>query len=88
MPGSLIACHFRCPFFVGDCPWVYLGHPVPEGYQYGDLGVQVGGVSRIATIKYGLEYRGTALARTTAAINYRPVLSSERALQNNKSRTV
>jgi hypothetical protein len=27
---------------------------------------------------------GTALVRTAAAVNYRPVLSSERALQNNK----
>jgi hypothetical protein len=32
---------------------------------------------------------GTALARTSSSsINYRPVLSSERALQNNKPATV
>jgi hypothetical protein len=58
------------------------------GYKYGDLTVQVGRVSRIGTIKYGLEYRGTALASTAATVNYIPVLSSESALQNNKPATV
>jgi hypothetical protein len=38
-----------------QCPGVYLGHPVPGGYKYGDLALQVGGVSRIGTIIYGLE---------------------------------
>jgi hypothetical protein len=33
--------------------------PVPGGYKYGDLVLQVGGVSIIGTIKYGLESRGT-----------------------------
>jgi hypothetical protein len=42
-----------------QCPGVYLGHPVPGGYKYGDLALQVGGVSRIGPIKYGLESRGT-----------------------------
>jgi hypothetical protein len=65
-------------------PGVYLGHPVPGGYKYGDLALQVGGVSGIGTIKYGLEFCGTALARNEVIVNYRPVLSSERALQNNK----
>jgi hypothetical protein len=41
---------------------VLLGHPVPGGYNYGDLALQVGGVSRIETIKYDLESHGTALA--------------------------
>jgi hypothetical protein len=36
-----------------------------RGYKYGDLALQVRGVSRIGTIKYGLESRGTALARTS-----------------------
>jgi hypothetical protein len=67
---------------------VYLGHLVPGGYKYGYLTLQVGGVSRIGTIKYGLEFRGTALARPAITVNYRPVLSSERALQNNKPATV
>jgi hypothetical protein len=49
---------------------------------------QVGGVSIIGTIEYGLEFRGTALAKPAAPVNYRPVLSSERALQNNKPATV
>jgi hypothetical protein len=36
-----------------------MGHLVPGGYKYGDLSLQVGAVSRIGTIKYGLEFRGT-----------------------------
>jgi hypothetical protein len=43
-----------------QCPGVYLGHPVPGGYKYGDLALQVGGVSRIGTIKYGLVPRDCA----------------------------
>jgi hypothetical protein len=35
-------------------PGVYVGHPIPGGYKYGDLALQVGGVSRIGTIIYGL----------------------------------
>jgi hypothetical protein len=45
---------------------VYLGHPVPRRYKYGDLALQVGEVSRIGTIKYGLESSGTVLARTSS----------------------
>jgi hypothetical protein len=65
---------------------VYLGHPVSGGYKYGDLSLQVRGVSRIETIKYGLESRGTQTReglrwrRPAAAVNYRPVLSSENDL--------
>jgi hypothetical protein len=56
-------------------PGVYLGHPVPGGYKYGDLALQVGGVSRIGTIKYGRESRGTALSRNIVeTVNYRPLL--------------
>jgi hypothetical protein len=49
-----------------QCSGVYLGHPVPGGYKYGDLAPQVGGISRTGTIKYCLESRGTALARTSS----------------------
>jgi hypothetical protein len=28
-----------------QCLGVYLGHPVPGGYKYGDRALQVGGVS-------------------------------------------
>jgi hypothetical protein len=42
------------------------GNPMPGGYKYGDLALQVGGFSRIGTIKYGLDSRGTALARTSS----------------------
>jgi hypothetical protein len=76
-----------------QCLRVYLGHPVPGGYKYGDLALQVGGVPRIGAIKYGLESRSTQtrtglLWRGPAAkVNYRPVVSSERALQGNKPTT-
>jgi hypothetical protein len=49
-----------------------MGHPVPGGYKYGDMALQVGGVSRIGTITYGLgsprdsDPSGTALARTSS----------------------
>jgi hypothetical protein len=39
---------------VTECPGIYLGPRVPKGYKYGDLALQVGGVSRIGTIKNGL----------------------------------
>jgi hypothetical protein len=63
-----------------------MGHHVPEGYKYGNLAFQVGRVSRIRTIKYGLESRRTHTRaglrwRGPAAIlqvNYRPIFSSER----------
>jgi hypothetical protein len=45
---------------------VCLGHPVSGGYKYGDLALQVGRVSKIGIIKYGLEYRGTALAMASS----------------------
>jgi hypothetical protein len=28
-----------------QCSGVYLGHPAPGGYKYGDLALQVGGVT-------------------------------------------
>jgi hypothetical protein len=28
-----------------QCLGLYLGHPVPGGYRYGDLALQVGGIS-------------------------------------------
>jgi hypothetical protein len=70
-------------------------HPVLGGYKYGDLALQVGGVSD-ETVKYGREFCGyfgprvTALARprSNCTVNYRPVLSSERALQNNEHTAV
>jgi hypothetical protein len=65
-----------------------------EGFKYGDLALQVGGVPRIKTIEYGLESRGTKTwaglrwRGPAATVNYRPVLSSERVLQNNKPASV
>jgi hypothetical protein len=38
--------------------WRYCS-PVPGGYKYGDLALQVEGDSRIGTIKYRLEPHGT-----------------------------
>jgi hypothetical protein len=43
-----------------------MDHLVPGGYKYWDLAFQVGGISRIGTIKYGLESSGTALARASS----------------------
>jgi hypothetical protein len=64
--------------------WVY----IILTHKYGDLALQVGGDSIIRTIKYGLESRGTDWRGPAATVNYRPVLSSERALQDNKPTTV
>jgi hypothetical protein len=58
------------------------------GYKYGDLVLQVGGVSRIGTIKYAREFCGTARARPAETVNYRPALSLERAPLINKPVTV
>jgi hypothetical protein len=38
-----------------DQPGVYLGHHVPGGYKYGDLALQLQGVSN-ETVKYGREF--------------------------------
>jgi hypothetical protein len=46
----------------------------------GGPGLPGWGVSRIGKIKHGFESHGTALVRTSSTVNYRPVLSSERAL--------
>jgi hypothetical protein len=42
-----------------QCLRVYLGHPVHGGYKYGDLALQVGGVSD-ETVKYAREFCGTS----------------------------
>jgi hypothetical protein len=57
-----------------------MDHPVPEGYKYGDLALQVGGSlkkwdNNMVLRPAGLRWRGPA-----ATLNYRPVLSSERRL--------
>jgi hypothetical protein len=43
-----------------DQPGVYLGHHVPGGYKYGDLALQLGGVSN-ERVKYGREFCGTSI---------------------------
>jgi hypothetical protein len=45
-----------------------LGHSVTGAYKYGDLALQVGRVSRIGTIKYGLESQVT---QTRAGLRWR-----------------
>jgi hypothetical protein len=66
-----------------QCPGEHLRHPSPLGYKYGDLALQVGGISSIGTNKYGLKSRGTQTPpwlrwrEPAATVNYRPVLSSE-----------
>jgi hypothetical protein len=70
------------------------GPPCSWGYKHGDLALKVEGVSRIGTIIYGLESRGTQTRAglrwrgSAATVNYRPVLLSERVVQNNKPTTV
>jgi hypothetical protein len=34
-------------------PWGITGHPVPGGYKYGELALQVGGSLESETVKYG-----------------------------------
>jgi hypothetical protein len=77
------------------CYFVLLDHPVPGGYKYENLALQVGGVSD-ETVKYGREFCGTSTEElllwqgpeAIVQLNYRPVLSSERVPQNNKAATV
>jgi hypothetical protein len=38
---------------------VQISHPVPGGYKYGNLALQVGGVSD-ETVNYGSEFCGTS----------------------------
>jgi hypothetical protein len=64
------------------------------GYKYGDVAFQVGGASD-ETVKYGLSFAGlrpksdcSGKVQKQFTVNYRPVLSSERSLQNKKPATV
>jgi hypothetical protein len=61
-------------------------HPVPGGYKYGDLALQVGRVSRIGAIKYGPESRGTALASTSSnsKLYTRPLVREDYIITNHK----
>jgi hypothetical protein len=62
--GGGLECLNLAPRVVGgdekgtQYPGVQLGHPVPGGDKYGDLALQVGGVSN-ETVKYGREFCGT-----------------------------
>jgi hypothetical protein len=62
--------------------------------EYRNLALQVGGVLRTGTIEYGLESCGTQAREglrwggPAATVNYRPVLSSERAPHINKPANV
>jgi hypothetical protein len=47
--------------------------PVSGGYKYRDMTLQVGGVSKFETVKYGRESRGTRTRETLRKLhNYRP----------------
>jgi hypothetical protein len=61
------------------------GHPVPGGYKYRELALQVGGVSD-EPVKYGREFSGTSTQErllwqgleAIVQVNYKRILSSER----------
>jgi hypothetical protein len=69
-----------------QCLGVQLGHTVPGGYTYGDLVLQVGGVSN-ETVKDDHQFCGTWTRewlvwqnpKAIVPVNYRRILSSERA---------
>jgi hypothetical protein len=62
-----------------------MGHPVSGGYKYGDMALQVVGVSN-ETVKYGREFCWTSTRErlfwqgpeAIVQVNYRPVFSSEK----------
>jgi hypothetical protein len=47
--------HFQCDEKGPQCPGIQLGHPIPGGYKYGHLDLQVGRVSD-ERVKYGREF--------------------------------
>jgi hypothetical protein len=53
---KVIRAYFR---LLRHSPEDELCHPVPGGYKYRDLALQVGGVSN-ETVKYGREFCGTS----------------------------
>jgi hypothetical protein len=71
----------RTPLFLG-------------GYEYGDLALQVGGVSNLRQENTSHESRGSRTEERlrwrgpAAVVNDRPILSSERAPHINKPATV
>jgi hypothetical protein len=71
--------------------WGYNWSILFLGDKYGDLALQVCGVSD-EMVKYGREFCGTLTQEWVLwqgpEVNYRPVLLSEMALQNNKPVTV
>jgi hypothetical protein len=69
-------------------------NPVPGGYKYRNLALQVGGVSKIETIKYSHESSGTQIRQIVRwrgpekTEKYRPDFSSKRAPHINKTENV
>jgi hypothetical protein len=67
-----------------------LGYPVPGGSIYRNLALLVGGVSKIETINYTHQSRGTQIRERlrwrcpAKTEKYRPDFSSERAPHINK----
>jgi hypothetical protein len=88
--------YFTLPYVIHECqasgsetpsPGVELGHPVPEGYEYFDLALQVGGTSTEA-VAFCNESRGTRIREwlrwrgPAVVVDYSPVLSSESTSRN------
>jgi hypothetical protein len=71
-----------------------LGYPVPGGNKHKNLALLVGGVSKIETINYAHESRGSQIKKRlrwrypAKTEKYRPNFSSERAPHINKPETV
>jgi hypothetical protein len=69
-----------------------LDHPVPEWYKYGDLALQVGGVSN-KIVKYGHEFCGTLTQAwllwqgpgAIVQVNYRPILSHQKGCPTSRN---
>jgi hypothetical protein len=64
-----------------------MGHPVPAGYKYENLVIEVGGVSD-ETVIYGYRSCATLTNESDCTANYRPVLSSERTSYMKKQELV
>jgi hypothetical protein len=63
---------YQCLKFFGTFPQMkQLAHPLPGGNKYRNLALQIGGVSKIETIKYAHVSRGTQPRESCAGEDYK-----------------